>query len=72
MELIVVIAIIGILMAIITPNYMSSIAAARQKADIAAAHEVKAAFPQYRRHAFPLTDIQRKLVNQLLHFQSPQ
>lgn len=47
-ELIVVIAIIGILASIAIPRYTSSTIAARQKADIATAHQVKAALDRYQ------------------------
>lgn len=51
------IAIIGILASIAIPRYTSSTTAARQKADIAIAHEVKAALDRYQLdyEAYPKT-----------------
>ena len=47
-EVLVVIIIIGILSAIVIPRIATSTANARQKADIATAHEVKAALDRYQ------------------------
>lgn len=47
-EVITVIIIIGILAAIIIPNFTSSTRLARRKADVALAHEVKTALDRYQ------------------------